>query len=733
VPPLQLPAVAGCDIDVTNVEDVDPVENLVAASGVHNERAAAELNRVAIAMEEPRGYIGIAMFVISALRYRARVFLWYGDTCEDALVKYAPWANDAVSVVAKCHAVSCAFRDDGSVRGLDDEALRTNHWVAGFPLDGGGAPAGASLAESMCEETRFFYAQYLSHSVQLVATVTDGDCGLDVMCFMLGWNRSSVNRDALRCELCAYILEHAGNRAFVAMLRHTGEIDNHLGLYELDAAGAALVAARPTEHRHGDGGAEGALLEVPQQAERHYSEEEARALRWKCDLRTAAREIIVGMLKRLPDECANAMVREHATRDDGEAFATEHPAVAQVTGLAVPQGKEIPLALKDKKKAWVDYRRVFRIYQHAVQQFLTSAVAERPVRPDQKGWQYRKGTNCTVRDFKRRRCWGAGRHKACATLREQLAEPYSIMRHSVDVKVTCRFPKKVLLAKALQLQEEYYVVHLNKKTAPQTVQINGRWLAGFMRECRISSRKPNRKFKVPRVVLAERLSLSWVIVSRLRKMVMLHHGYDPEMRNVDQSPFHMNEGLSDCLEKWLLPWGPGRRWELFLLDAYAPGLTDNAQRLCWARGYICVTHGGGASMVCQTNDTDLHLHIRKRFIELQTARIVEKARISGGGMVDLTKEENIDIMAQVISNRTLHVQACKGYKLTGTTVALDGSEDDQICREAKDFWDEMGMRSRIDSAVAEVAEKHAAGLLLWNYKTAQSLITPYPRRGHLDE
>ena len=191
------------------------------------------------------------------------------------------------------------------------------------------------------------------------------------------------------------------------------------------------------------------------------------------------------------------------------------------------------------------------------------------------------------------------------------------------------------------------------------------------------------------------------------------------------------EGLSDFLEKWLLPWGPGRRWELFLLDAYAPGLTDNVQRLCWSRGYVCVTHGGGASMICQTNDTDFHLHVRKRFIELQTARMLEKVRISGGGMVDLTKEENIDIMAQVMSDRSLHMQACEGYRRTGTTVALDSSEDDRICREAKDFWDELGMRSRIDSAVAEIAQKHAAGLLPWTYKTVQSLITPYPRRGHL--
>ena len=53
------------------------------------------------------------------------------------------------------------------------------------------------------------------------------------------------------------------------------------------------------------------------------------------------------------------------------------------------------------------------------------------------------------------------------------------------------------------------------------------------------------------------------------------------------------------------------------LDAYAAGLTDNVQRFCWSRGYIEITHGGGASSVLQTNDTDHHLWVRKRFIELQ--------------------------------------------------------------------------------------------------------------------
>ena len=62
-------------------------------------------------------------------------------------------------------------------------------------------------------------------------------------------------------------------------------------------------------------------------------------------------------------------------------------------------------------------------------------------------------------------------------------------------------------------------------------------------------------------------------------------------------------------------------------------------------------------MVAQTNATDHHAHVRKRFIELQTLLMIKKARTMGGGMVDLTPEENIDIMIEVMSNRNLLLQA----------------------------------------------------------------------------
>ena len=165
-----------------------------------------------------------------------------------------------------------------------------------------------------------------------------------------------------------------------------------------------------------------------------------------------------------------------------------------------------------------------------------------------------------------------------------------------------------------------------------------------------------------------------------------------------------------------------------MLDAYAPGLTDNVQRWGWLNGYIVFTHGGGASMVAHTNDTDLHQWTRKRFIEKQTALLLREARIRGGGLVEATRQDNIDLMIEVMQDPTLHKQASKGYKYTGTNVALDGSEDWRICREAADFWRELQMRPKVDAAVAEVRAAFERGELPWTYANVQSLITPYPRR-----
>ena len=90
-------------------------------------------------------------------------------------------------------------------------------------------------------------------------------------------------------------------------------------------------------------------------------------------------------------------------------------------------------------------------------------------------------------------------------------------------------------------------------------------------------------------------------------------------------------------------------------------------------------------MVTQTNDTALHKDVRKHFIDLQSAKMLHKTRTQGGGLADCTAEENLEIMTTVMSDKDLHLKAAKAYKHTGTTNALDGTEDGMIAGDAKVF------------------------------------------------
>ena len=90
-------------------------------------------------------------------------------------------------------------------------------------------------------------------------------------------------------------------------------------------------------------------------------------------------------------------------------------------------------------------------------------------------------------------------------------------------------------------------------------------------------------------------------------------------------------------------------------------------------------------------------------------------------------------MCEVMSNPALHQKAADSYKWTGTTNALDGTEDELIAGDARQFWDELGMRVIVNAAMAEVEQEWRAGNLNWTFRTVYSLVGESPRRGQMDE
>ena len=89
----------------------------------------------------------------------------------------------------------------------------------------------------------------------------------------------------------------------------------------------------------------------------------------------------------------------------------------------------------------------------------------------------------------------------------------------------------------------------------------------------------------------------------------------------------------------------------------------------------------------------------------------------GQTVPELTHEECMDWMWEVMSDAEPHRKAALGYKNVGQSIDRHGREDNQVVRKAATFWNAEttdglpNMRSKIS---AEVEESFAAGDIAWS-------------------
>ena len=114
------------------------------------------------------------------------------------------------------------------------------------------------------------------------------------------------------------------------------------------------------------------------------------------------------------------------------------------------------------------------------------------------GSQYMPAAANRVCDSKRRRVAGGGRHHRCIPFREAYTMWWSIIRHSIDTTVMCRVPVTFFLMKAKHMYQEYLVLCVNAGEDPEPIDVGMRWVWAWLREHRLTSRMPNRKYKVAR-------------------------------------------------------------------------------------------------------------------------------------------------------------------------------------------------------------------------------------------
>jgi hypothetical protein len=76
-----------------------------------------------------------------------------------------------------------------------------------------------------------------------------------------------------------------------------------------------------------------------------------------------------------------------------------------------------------------------------------------------------------------------------------------------------------------------------------------------------------------------------------------------------------------------------------------------------------------------------------------------------------------------------HKRGVHGHKRTGLSVALSGEDDDQICREAGQFWRDLGISELRTQALADVRRRVDSGELLWTSVCIDSLREPWGAAG----
>ena len=520
------------------------------------------------AIARPSRYAGQFAFLLFGIMKHLRMYMWEGEARVDLIAVYAPWAATQCPASARAGADAIAAQarhDEGAnqlvCRPIDDQTpLETvNHFVGGLPhIRGRGAG-----------EDNGIEAFYHRLGVVVVKTVADGDCAIDVMCLAGGMQRAVANRQRLRLELASFLIDHVADARFQEAFCLCGELPEGDG--DEGTHGGWSVGSGPQQGTHGGGdGVSGPQGPLPGtrdgEEDAPFSEQTLAAVARSCRLVNPARDMLVRICRALPQWCLAEQVAqyrrrpagrtpEQGIRGGGAAPARSRVSARNTTPRLSVRRKDAEVFIAFSKRLGVDLakrwpcghfprfllhhlpnkkanRNLYQYYQRVVRTYMKHGAE--PTISLTRGC----GGARFVRYADRRRAEGLqGRPKKAPLVRQLLFEWFSVLRHSIKGRI----PSKVVEMKAKQLLEDYCKTSLLQGFTPVAPKITSHWLRFWRFEYDVSFRKPNRKFKVPKAVLLERLKIFWSNVIRVRALCQLAHGIDPEMDGFDQTPYHKNE------------------------------------------------------------------------------------------------------------------------------------------------------------------------------------------------
>jgi hypothetical protein len=413
--------------------------------------------------------------------------------------------------------------------------------------------------------------------------------------------------------------------------------------------------------------------------------------------------------------------------------------------------------------------------------------------------------------FLKRRRGGQGPGYKMPEIREQLWDWFVDFRRSVSTTVSAKF----VLQRARYFGQVVLEEMRRTGNYEPMPKLNYDWLRRFRSSHGIVYRRPNRRFKVSKAILTQRLRAMWLTNIKVRQLATRCLGNDlaTSIYGIDEKPIHFNESGSknvrtlefegapavslkenhaatrerlsvmtmvtsnlkvatcsrrpglemlfkarsqrrtgkidanphtNCTVQWadkgsykkanfieflrrhLEEWTPEREarndYRICYSDVAQSHIGVDVQDFCWSRGYVMLYHFGGTTAVAQVNDTDCHGDFEMIYVEFEQAACNERQQVDPGNISRTVQEVYEDVVA---TWRSLdHSRAVLGHKRTGLSLALDGSEDHHLTREAREFWHALNMPGLRATAIAEVDAGILSGDLVSFADWSKLLVDP---------
>ena len=182
-------------------EPLEPLEPVVTLPPTSN--ILSQVLDLARQIKEDHHWIGYSAFLVFSILNSLRPFAWEGCSRIDLVADYATAFTDSCTKRTHIDVVACCLvtRDAGAAECVPVSEThplsKCKHYLAATPVDlGGGVGAGIQ-------------GYYNKLGMVLCGTVTNGNCGIDVMCQMKCLPANDANIRQLRTELCDFIINNA--------------------------------------------------------------------------------------------------------------------------------------------------------------------------------------------------------------------------------------------------------------------------------------------------------------------------------------------------------------------------------------------------------------------------------------------------------------------------------------------------------------------------------------------